>query len=284
MVDDRKDGRMLWKATSFVFSSRYQKVQLNSEIPVFYVSFLGRCEIDDQNEVSKAAYRTHLISVICERLRLEKRKPRKVELSISWHGIEITELKTGSKELIPIFLVNRGMTDVERPRTFAFLSQNATTKRMECFAFGTNTMKTSWAMTLSMKRSFEVAYDAWKSEQKKRVKLHDEKLLNLAEDLKSKRDDRSCFDQSDRGNEKLQNSDGEIGYSPRVMWTTFEEDLMEKPRTRLFSKAQVSHRRIPSVREVVAQPAVDSAFRERLQVLVSRADVFDAGDNEGLGR
>jgi len=270
------------KATPFAFSSRYRKVHLNSEIPIFYVSFLGCCEIDDQNEVSKAAYRTQLISVICERLRLQKRKPRRVELSISWHGIEITELRRGSKELIPIFLINRGMTDVERPRIFAFLSQNATTRRMECFAFGTNTAKTSWAMTLAMKRSFEVAYDTWKSEQKKRIKLHDEKLLNLAEELRNNRDDSSCFTRSNRGNEELQNSDGEIGYSPRVVWTQFEEDLMEKSSKRLFTKAQVSHRRIPSVREVVAQPAVDSVFRERLQVLVSRADVFDVGDNEGL--
>ena len=282
MVDKQESRLEIWKATSFAFSSRYRKLQLNSEIPTFYVNFIGRCEISRQDEVGNADYRTQLISEICEKLRRERRRPRKVELSISWHGIEITELKTGSVELIPIFLINRGMTDVERPRIFAFLSHNAVTKRMECFAFATNSMKTSWAMTLSLKRSFEVAYEAWKTEQKKRAKYHDEKLLNLAEDLLKSRDNSTSTLQTAKAETEDANDNEGIGYSPRIEWTKFEEDLMEKRTWRFSSRAHSSFRRIPSVREVISQPAVDNMFRQREQALVSQASVFDVGDNEGL--
>ena len=274
--------RSVWKAASFAFSSRYQKLQLNSEIPTFYVGFLGRCEVNKQDQVGEAAYRAKLVSEICENMRRLKRRPRKVELSISWHGIEITEVRTGSEELIPIFYINRGMTDIERPRIFAFLSQNASTKRMECFAFATNKIKTSWAMTLSLKRSFEVAYEAWKIEQKKRNKFHDEKLLNLAEDLL-----KNSKMESNGGNEdvngKAQTCSEEIGYSPRTAWTKFEEDLMDSPN-RLFSwkRFRSSHRRMPSIREIVGQPAVDNMFRQRQEELVSLASVFDVGDNKAL--
>ena len=281
-MNNQEAGLGIWKAKSFAFSSRYQKLQLNSEIPTFYVSFLGRCEVNKQDEVSKASYRAQLVSEICENLRRQSRRPRKVELSISWHGIEITELRTGSVELIPIFLINRGMTDVDRPRIFAFLSQNAVTKRMECFAFGTNKIKTSWAMTLCLKRSFEVAYEAWKTEQKKRAKFHNEKLLDLAEDLLKCRNESSSADQCFEGKRKPPSNNEEIGYSPRTTWTQFEDDLMEKPSRRFSSKVRSNNRRIPSIREVVGQPAVDSMFRQRQQVLVSHASVFDVGDNEGL--
>ena len=281
-MSDQEAGLGIWKAKSFAFSSRYQKLQLNSEIPMFYVSFLGRCEINNQDEVSKSSYRAQLVSEICENLRRQSRRPRKVELSISWHGIEITELRTGSVELIPIFLINRGMTDVDRPRIFAFLSQNAVTKRMECFAFGTNKVKTSWAMTLCLKRSFEVAYETWKTEQKKRSKFHSEKLLSLAEDLLKSRHECSSADQCLKEKREAPGNIEEIGYFPRTTWTKFEEELMEKPRRRFSSKMRSCNRRMPSVREVVGQPAVDSMFRQRQQVLDLHASVFDVGDNEGL--
>eukprot|EP00112_Aurelia_sp_Birch-Aquarium-sp1_P005540 Seg1631.3 transcript_id=Seg1631.3/GoldUCD/mRNA.D3Y31 product="Low density lipoprotein receptor adapter protein 1" protein_id=Seg1631.3/GoldUCD/D3Y31 len=275
-----------WKATSYAFSSRYKKLQLNSEIPTFYVGFLGKCEVDQPLEVCHADYRCELVSQICANIREVRRQPRKVELSISWHGIEVTDLKTGFEELIPIFMINRGMTDVNKPRIFAFLSQNPISKLMECQAFVSMKAKTSWAMTLSLKRSFEVAYEAWKTEQKRKLKFHDNKLLELAEDLMKNRDD--SFDEgSSEGN--TDNSDANFdnvvtGYSPRTTWTQFEEDLMANPSpSKRFSmkKSRSSHRRIPSIKEVVGQPAVDNMFKQR-QKLVTYASVFDVGDNEGL--
>lgn len=281
MADRSEMERVVWKASSLAFSSRYRKLQLSSEIPSFYVLFLGQCDVDKQGEVKKASYRTKLVSEICENMHRQKRRPRKVELSISWHGIEIIDQKTGSEELVPIFLINRGMTDVERPRIFGFISQNASTKRLECFAFAASKIKTSWAMTLSLKRSFEVAYETWKMEQKEKNRFHDNRLLELAEDLLKNRID--VDEEGEKGEPGTGNAEDEQMYSPRTTWTKFEEDLMVFPSKRFsLKRSGTGQRRMPSIREVVGQPAVDRMFRMRQQDLLSQASVFDVGDNEGL--
>eukprot|EP00794_Sanderia_malayensis_P015924 gene15924-17525_t len=285
MADKLEDHSSRWKASSLVFSSRYKKLQLNNEIPTYSVGYLGKCNIEDCSEISEQDYRTELVAKICRSIREEKRKPKRVEVSISWHGVEIVDAKTGHEELVPIYLVNRGMTDMEKPRIFAFISQNVESKLMECQAFVSTKPETSWAMTLCLKRSFEVAYDAWKIEQKKTEKFYNDRLLDLAEDLlKARHDDDDHNDTKHTGvNGNSSNTPISV-YNPRTTWTKFEEDLMEKSSSSRFSFKKnklSSFRRMPSVREVVGQPAVDTMFRQR-QKLTSYASVFDVGDNEGL--
>ncbi len=281
MADSSFEQSFKWKASSLIFSPKYKKLELNSEIPTYSVGFLGKCQIESPDEIKNEEYRMGLIANICKQIRQEKRRPKKVELSISWHGIEIVHMKTGKEDLLPIYLINRGMTDMRKPRIFAFIAENVEIKELECYAFVSTKPETSWAMTLCLKRAFEVAYDAWKTEQKKRGKFYDDKLLDLAEDLlkvnSSEHENMASSVSSTRG-QKIDKLD----YAPRTTWTKFEEDLMESSSSRFsLRKNKSSFRRMPSVREIVGQPAVDTMFRQR-QKMMKCASVFDVGDNEGL--
>ncbi|XP_044738001.1 low density lipoprotein receptor adapter protein 1-B-like isoform X2 [Chrysoperla carnea] len=131
----------------------------------FTIKYLGSTLVEAASSEGATA---EAIKTILRVAKVSGKKLQRVLVNVSLRGIRITDLSTDEELLdISIYRISYCSADASHDHVFAFIAANAN-ETMECHAFLCPKRKVTQAVTLTVAKAFNAAYEAWRKNEEKR--------------------------------------------------------------------------------------------------------------------
>lgn len=128
----------------------------------FYMKYIGQTLVEEANDGESYGNgaSSKAVQNIISMAKAMGKKLKKVAITISPHGIKITDMV--SKELIDditIYRISFCSADKTHDKVFTFMARNTVNETMVCHAFLCAKRKIAQAVTLTVSKAFELAQD-----------------------------------------------------------------------------------------------------------------------------
>ncbi|XP_013400420.1 low density lipoprotein receptor adapter protein 1 [Lingula anatina] len=220
----------------------------------FYLKYIGNVlveEIEEEGRSYGEGQSTVAVKNIVSMAKANFKKIRKVVLTVSPRGIRVVDLAT--KEVlteISIYRIQFCTADKEHDKVFAFIARNTTNETMECQAYLCSKRKVAEAVTLTVAKAFNVAYEDWENsrEKKESQNLQEGQDIPIQNNHNNHKMASPCLSRSSAGSPDSMASMSSDGHSLHTIssdrsdtWVQFDDDDLDD----CFSKLAESRSKDP---------------------------------------